>query len=101
MFWLRNKKNNFPVRTLIWRSKIFCKLVCSPFWYIRQDGILYSLTGPCGPTTIMVALTIRDTVKPVLSSRSKIDKTKVLKTDYRLMQVKREHSAIPLTCIKR
>ena len=28
------------------------------------------------------------TVKPVLNSHSKIDKTKVLKTDYRLMQVK-------------
>ena len=28
------------------------------------------------------------TVKPVLSSHSKIDKTKVLKTDYHLMQVK-------------
>ena len=87
----------------------------------------------------MVALTFRDTVKLVLSSNSKIDKTKVFKTDYRLMQVKGiaecsswlklplknrkikvlktdyhlmqvkgtaecspiEHSAIPLTCIKR
>ena len=41
---------------------------------------------------------------PVLSSHSKIDKTKVLKTDYCLMQVKSiaeclEHSAILLTCI--
>ena len=47
------------------------------------------------------------TVKPVLSSHSKIDKTKVLKTDYCLMQVKTiaecsnwEHAAILLTCIK-
>ena len=50
----------------------------------------------------------KSTVKPVLSSHSNIDKTKVLKTDYGLMQVKSiaecskgEHSAILLTCIKR
>ena len=46
------------------------------------------------------------TVKPVLSGHSKIDKTKVLKTDGSLMQVESvaeclEHSAILLTCIKR
>ena len=47
------------------------------------------------------------TVKPVLSDHSKIDKTKVLKMDYRLILVKSiaecsplEHSAILLTCIK-
>ena len=47
------------------------------------------------------------TVKPVLSSQSKIDKTKVFKTDYPLMQVLSiaecfplEHSEILLTCIK-
>ena len=50
---------------------------------------------------------LTSTVKPVLSSHSKIDKTKILKTDYHLMQVKSiaecfplEHSAILLTCIK-
>ena len=48
------------------------------------------------------------TVKPVLRGHSKTDKTKVLKTDYHLMQDKSiaecskgEHSAILLTCIKR
>ena len=43
------------------------------------------------------------TVKPVLSGHSKIDKTKVLKTNGSLMKVERlllEHSAILLTCIK-
>ena len=51
---------------------------------------------------------LTSTVKPVLSGHSKKDKTKVLKTDHRLMQVKSivecskgEHSAILLTCIKR
>ena len=46
------------------------------------------------------------TVKPVLNDHSKEDKTKVLKTDYCLIQVKSiaecsplEHSAILLTCI--
>ena len=45
------------------------------------------------------------TVKPVLSSHSKIDKTKVLKTGGSLVQVEsiaecsEEHSAILLTCI--
>ena len=42
--------------------------------------------------------------KPVLNSNSKIDKTKLLETDYHLMQVQSiaeccEHSAIILTCI--
>ena len=48
------------------------------------------------------------TVKPALSGQSKIDKENVLKTYYRLMQVKSiaecsplEHSAIFLTYIKR
>ena len=48
------------------------------------------------------------TVKPVLSSHSKIDKTKILLTNGSLMKVKSickmlplEHSAILLTCIKR
>ena len=46
------------------------------------------------------------TVKPVLSGHSKKDKTKVLKTDGRSMQVEslaecsREHSARLFTCIK-
>ena len=46
------------------------------------------------------------TIKPVLSSHSKIDKTKVLKTNGSLMGRKYcrmlpfEHSAILLTCIK-
>ena len=47
-----------------------------------------------------------NTVKPVLDSHSKIDKTKVLKTNGRLMKVESisqsallEHSAILLTCI--
>ena len=47
------------------------------------------------------------TVKPVLSDHSKIDNTKVLKTDYCFIEVKRiaecsplEHSTILLTCIK-
>ena len=47
------------------------------------------------------------TVKPVLNGQSKIEKTKVLKTNGILMKVKsiaecsEEHSAILLTCIKR
>ena len=47
------------------------------------------------------------TVKPVSSGLSKMDKTKVLKTNGSLMKSKvlknasREHSAILLTCIKR
>ena len=47
------------------------------------------------------------TVKPVLSGHSKIDKTKVLKTNGSLMKVEvlqnalLEHSTILLTCIKR
>ena len=49
------------------------------------------------------------TVKPVLSGHSKIDKTKVLKTNGSLMKVKSiycrmlllEHSAIHFTCIER
>ena len=47
------------------------------------------------------------TVKPVLNCHSKIDKTKVLKTNGSLMKVESiaecsllEHSAILLTCIK-
>ena len=47
------------------------------------------------------------TVKPVLSSHSKLDKTKILMTNGSLMQVKNicrmlplEHFAILLTCIK-
>ena len=51
--------------------------------------------------------TYGNTVKPVLRGHSKIDKTKVLDTDYCLMMVKSiaecsslEHSAILLTCIK-
>ena len=47
------------------------------------------------------------TVKPVLNGHSKIDKTKVLKTDDHLMPAKSiaecsplEHSAILLICIK-
>ena len=58
--------------------------------------------------TVQIQGHIQFTVKPVLSDHSKIGKTKVLKTDYRLMQVKSiaecfplEHSAILLTCIKR
>ena len=49
---------------------------------------------------------VESTVKPVLSSHSKIDKTKALKTNSSLMKVKvllnapLEHSAILLTCIK-
>ena len=39
-----------------------------------------------------------DTVKPVLSSHSKIDKTKILMTNGSLLSL--EHSAILLTCIK-
>ena len=23
MFWMRNKENNFPIRTLIWRNEIY------------------------------------------------------------------------------
>ena len=49
-----------------------------------------------------------DTVKPVLSGHSKIDKTKVSKTNGSLMSRSKvlpnalsEHSAILLTCIKR
>ena len=52
-----------------------------------------------------------DTVKPVLSGHSKVEKTKVLKTICSLMKVKSieecslnallEHSAILLICIKR
>ena len=48
-----------------------------------------------------------NTVKPVLSGHSKIDKTKVLMTNGSLMKVEsiaecleHEHSAILLTCIK-
>ena len=48
------------------------------------------------------------TVKPVLSSHSKIDKTQILMTNGSLMKVESiaecslgEHSAILLTCIKR
>ena len=47
-----------------------------------------------------------DTVKPVLSGHSKIDKTKILMTNGSLMKVEScrmlplEHSAILLTCIK-
>ena len=58
--------------------------------------------------TVQIRGHIQFTVKPVLSDHSKIDKTKVLKTDCHLMQVKSiaecsplEHSAILLTCIKR
>ena len=58
--------------------------------------------------TVQIGGHIQFTVKPVLRDHSKIDKTKVLKTDCRLMQVKSiaecsplEHSAILLTCIKR
>ena len=47
------------------------------------------------------------TEKPVLSGHSKLDKTKVFKTNGNLMKVEsiaecslREHSAILLTCIK-
>ena len=36
----------------------------------------------------IVAILLGDTVKPVLRGHSKIDKTKVLKTDCSLMQVK-------------
>ena len=48
-----------------------------------------------------------NTVKPVLSGHSKIDKTKAVKTNDSLMKSKvlqnalLEHSAILLTCIKR
>ena len=38
------------------------------------------------------------TVKPVLNSHSKIDKTKVLKTDYPLMQVKSIAECSPTRC---
>ena len=53
-----------------------------------------------------VSENIINTVKPVLSGFSKIDKPKDLKTDGRLMQVESiaeclEHSAILLACIKR
>ena len=40
------------------------------------------------------------TVKPALSGNSKGRPTIVIKTNYRLMQVKREHSAILWTFIK-
>ena len=60
----------------------------------------------------MIALIIyhlvTNTVKPVLSGHSKIDKTKVLKTNGSLMKVESivqnaflEQSAILLSCIKR
>ena len=47
-----------------------------------------------------------NTVKPILSSHSKIDKTKVFMANGSLMKVNSiaecsEHSAILLTCIKR
>ena len=48
----------------------------------------------------------QSTEKPVLSGHSKMDNTKVLKTDGSLMQVEstpefsNEHSAVLLTCIK-
>ena len=35
----------------------------------------------------IIAVKVKNTVKPVLSSHSKIDKTKVLKTDGSLMKV--------------
>ena len=49
----------------------------------------------------------QNTVKPVLSGHSKIDKTKVLMPNGSLMKVESiaecsvEHSAIPLTCTMR
>ena len=49
-------------------------------------------------------MSVAYTVKPVLSGQSKLEKLNVLKTDYRLMQVKSiaecSNSAILLTCIK-
>ena len=44
---------------------------------------------------------ITNTVKPVLSSHLKIDKTKVLKTNGRLMKVKSIAECSNWTCIKR
>ena len=57
----------------------------------------------------VIAILFHSTVKLVLSGRSKLDKTKVLKTGGSLMQVesiaegsfKAEHSAILLPSIKR
>ena len=52
-------------------------------------------------------MNIHHTVKPVLSGHSKIDKTKILMTNGRLMKMESiaecslEHSAILLACIKR
>ena len=62
----------------------------------------------CALSAVLIEKLGTYTVKPVLSGHSKIDKTKVLKTDGSFNEGQKycsvlplEHSAILLTCIKR
>ena len=91
MFWMRNKENSFPIGTLIWRPVCVCVCVSSE--------------GP-GETKHMLKL-IRafdahqcdNTVKPVLSCHSKIDKTEILMTNGSLMKVESIAECLGAFCI--
>ena len=98
MFWLRNKKNNFSLHTLIWRPARHHQNIVKP---------VSTLKGPLKyreKTKVLQAggslMLVQSTEKPVLSDHSKIDITKVFKTNGSLMKVKvlqnalLEHSAI-------
>ena len=68
----------------------------------QSDVTLYQMEAIHVTNSCCCDFSNKYTVNPVLSGHSKIDKTKVLKTDYRLMQIKSTaNSAILLTCIKR
>ena len=46
MFWLRNKKNNFPVHTLIWRPGCYMSPYESCLLYFHSIGTTKRGIGP-------------------------------------------------------
>ena len=47
MFWLRNKKNNFQIRTLIWGSK-FSDFKMNPHLVLRKYFVFLDMHGSRG-----------------------------------------------------
>ena len=83
MFRMRNKENNFPIRTFIWRpgfnviDDVIHKMQCHVY-LIQIHAVRYAtfIRSACNN-----AVNMRGTVKPILSGHSKIDKIKILTTN--------------------
>ena len=41
MFWMRNKENSFPIRTLIWRPNLSSNLYLKTFSYLAWPFVKY------------------------------------------------------------